>query len=532
MITRIAAILLALLFTPPAFAQTAGDMPLHEAPLNGQVPIRDGDQPPSISVTGHPYSAKCDGSTADTSAFTSADTVASIEGQPLLVASNCEIASILTIVSPMIFADTGKLTVRTGATVTLSGSVTAPMDATIFAGDGSVVLPNAKVVSVAWWGALTASDAVNAFTAAMGSNRKIVCPAGTYIFNHVRSTRPETTLNFTSVYVDNLSNFELDCEGAIIVPGTNLTASAREASGGVGAAYGLFQFDQNTDFTVHGFRFGGDYHSTAVQNTAFALISNQRFAFKNIYFSGNWGGLGNPFVGDWNVDGTFSDLYMPKVGICFDMAFLVRVSFRHITAVGSDGVMGTGVKCFSSMYDVPNLTGGGSNHTGLTINDTYGVSYTDNDVSNFGQPVNILSGHGYTFKGNHWHDNPGTNALVAPQSSVIFIGYVTAGLYPSTGHPPGMITIDGDIFENNGPAMPIIKIDSSQITNSDIIEGVTIANSIFKNNGTGSDAIISCPSANHLRNMAIYGNTFVRTNPGQTLSCGGLNAVRRSDGLK
>jgi hypothetical protein len=508
--TKIAAILLALVFTLPAFAQKAGDMPVHVAP----------------------FSAKCDGTAADTSAFASADVTASAAGRALLVTSDCAIASTVTIASPVIVADKGKLTVGTGATVMLNDSVTAPMDAAIFAGAGSVVLPKAKVVSVAWWGALTAPDAVNAFTAAMGSNRKIVCPAGSYTFDHVQPTRPETTLNFTSVYLNNLSNFELDCEGADIVPGTSLAASVRAANGGVGAAYGLFQFDQNTDFTVHGFRFGGDYHSTAVQNTAFALMSNQRFAFKNINFSGNWGGLGNPFVGDWNVDGTFSELYMPKVGICFDIAFLVRVSFRHITAVGSDGTTGSGVKCFSIIYDVPNLTGGGSNHTGLTINDTYDVSYTDNDASNFGQPVNIVAGQRYALKGNHWHDNPGTNTLLAPYSSGIFIGYVPTGRYPSTGHPPGMITIDGDVFENNGSTMPVIKIDSSQITNSDIIEGVTIANSTFKNNGTGSDAIISCPSANHLRNVAIYGNTFAGTNPAQTPSCGGLSPIRGNGGVQ
>jgi hypothetical protein len=467
-----------------------------------------------------------------TAAFTSADVAASAAGQALLVTSDCAIASTVTIASPLIFEDKGKLSVGTGATVTLNGSVTAPMDSAIFAGAGSVVLPNANVVSVAWWGALIASDAVNAFIAAMGSNRKIVCPAGIYIFDHVQSTRPEPTLNFTSVYLDNLSNFELDCEGADILPGANLAGSAQAANSGIGAAYGLFQFDQDTNFTVHGFRFGGDYHSTAVQNTAFALMSDQKFVFKNINFAGNWGGLGNPFVGDWNVDGTFGDLYMPKVGICFDTGLLLRVSFRHITAVGSDGTTGAGVKCFSIIYDVPNLTGGGSNHTGLTINDTYGVSYTDNDVSNFGQPVNIVAGQGYTLKGNHWHDNPGRNTLLTPYSSGIFIGYVATGLYPSTGHPPGMITIDGDIFENNGPTMAVIKIDSSQITNSDIIEGITIANSIFKNNGTGSDAVISCPSADHLRNVATYGNDFVSTNPAQTVSCGELHSTHSSDGVQ
>jgi hypothetical protein len=396
------------------------------------------------------------------------------------------------------------------------------MDLPIFAGAGRVVLPNAKVVSVAWWGALITSDAVNAFMAAMGSNRRIVCPAGIYIFDHVQPTRPEPTLNFTSVYVDNLSNFELDCDGANIVPGTNLLASARAANNGVGAAYGLFQFDTDTDFRVRGFHFGGDYHSTALQNTAFALMSDQRFVFKNINFSGNWGGLGNPFVGDWIVDGNFSDLNMAKVGICFDTGFLLRVSFHRITAVGSDGAMGSGVKCFSILHDVPNLTGGGSNNTGLTINDTYDVSFTDSDVSNFGQPVNILAGRGYTFKGNHWHDNPGTNALIAPQSSGIFIGYAAAGRYPSTGHPPGSITIDGDVFENNASTMSVIKIDSSQITNSDVMEGITIVNSTFRNNRTGDDAIITCLSANHLRNVTTYRNNFVGRKATQTVSCGGL----------
>jgi hypothetical protein len=184
--------------------------------------------------------------------------------------------------------------------------------------------------------------------------------------------------------------------------------------------------------------------------------------------------------------------------------------------------MGSGVKCFSILHDVPNLTGGGSNNTGLTINDTYDVSFTDSDVSNFGQPVNILAGRGYTFKGNHWHDNPGTNALIAPQSSGIFIGYAAAGRYPSTGHPPGSITIDGDVFENNASTMSVIKIDSSQIANSDVMEGITIVNSTFRNNRTGDDAIITCLSANHLRNVTTYRNNFVGRKATQTVSCGGL----------
>jgi hypothetical protein len=137
---KIAAILLALVFTLPAFAQKAGDMPVHVAP----------------------FSAKCDGTAADTSAFASADAGASAAGRALLVTSDCAIASTITIASPVIVADKGKLTVGTGATVTLNDSLTAPMDAAIFAGAGSVVLPKAKVVSVAWWGALTAPDAVNA----------------------------------------------------------------------------------------------------------------------------------------------------------------------------------------------------------------------------------------------------------------------------------------------------------------------------------------------------------------------------------
>lgn len=435
-----------------------------------------------------------DGVADDRAALLTCDSTALAQNAALLLTNTYRVSSNLTLQSPLIFWPNGSIKPDLGATVTLNGLVSANDTSVIFTGAGSVLTPNTPRVSVAWWGAIpSAVDAVPGFVAAIGSNRKIVCPPGNYTFNSVKQTRPRTTTNFTSVFITGQSNFELDCNDANILPGSGLLASAQTANGGSPAAYGLFEINGNsTDFFIHGLTFSGDYHSASLQNSGIVVFGVQRFLIDKIDFSGNWGGIANPMAGDWQVHGTYSNIQMAQVGLCFDEAYMIDVTFDKIHARGSDGVTGTGNKCFSVINDLPNA---GTNPTGVSIPDTAGIVITNSDISNFGSPLGsgfapvvLSAGAGYRFHGNYWHDNPGNAAQVA---SVVIVVYLNGGVFSSVGTPPRNMVFDGEIFANNGTtsAAPVIRIDASQIVNADRIGGITVSSSQFLGNNVISGNI-------------------------------------------
>jgi hypothetical protein len=478
--------------------------PGHIAVWQGDHSIQDGG--PIKAVAPESCGAKGDGTTNDGPALAQCDAQAVAANSALLLSGVYRVAGNLALSAPDLFYPTASLKPDSGVTITLNGLLSAPDTSVIFIGAGSVLTPNMGRVSVAWWGATpAAADSVPAFRAAMASNRKIYCPPGNYIFNSVQQTRPRPTLNYSAVYISGLSNFELDCTGANILPGPGLYASVPG-----GGAYGFFEINNNsTDFYVHGFQFNGDYHS-AGQNTAFALFGVQRFTFDNLNFSGNWGGVGNPFVNTWGIDGVFSNIKMANVGVCFDFGYVVNYQFRNITAHGSDGAGGAGLKCFSIVSDVPNA---GTNPIPKLIPDTIGYVVSDSDISNFGgspgyYPISIIAGQDIRFHGNYWHDNPG---ISGSNATVAMIEYWDAAgsSYPSIGTPPHNISWVGDTFVNNGTnfGLPVIDINSTRITNSDHMGGFVVSGCLFISNSTGAFFTIGTASTNAMTLPVAWGGS-------------------------
>jgi hypothetical protein len=321
----------------------------------------------------------------------------------------------------------------------------------------------------------------------------------------VQPRRPRVTLIYTVVYVTGKTNFELDCEGANILPGPGLVASVPG-----GGAYGLFEINGNsTDFRVHGFLFSGNYRLASAQDTAFAIFGAQRFSFYHLDFSGDWGNFSNPFVGDWQTDGVYRDIKMANVGICFDFGYNHHLVFDKIFAHGSDGASGPGKRCFSVLTDVPN---NGTNPTPVTITDTDGYTVTNSDISNFAGgfgygPVVLVGGRNLKFHHNYWHDNPGVFGGTT-FGSVATIFYSNGGTYSSVGTPVNNVVFDGNIFDKNGGTggLPVIAVNGTPITNSDRIGGIVISNNVFTRNTLGSSySAISTDSATGMAAQAYAG---------------------------
>jgi hypothetical protein len=439
------------------------------------------------------YGATGDGSSDDGPAVSTACTVAAAAGIPMVFRQKYRLPSSVNLMCATRYFVGAVLLPDSNVTVTLIGSVTAAQDAQIFGSHGSVSVSTAPYVSVAWWGA--SASAVNsgpAFQAAGGSNRVIFVPpvSSCYIFNSA-PTRPYSTLNPTSVWWKGFSNFKVEGYGACIKEGTAVIN-----------LYNMIMFDQDSDFTVAGLEFFGNQTASWVtpatmENSAISMMSLVRATFRDLKFTGSWGGIGAPFVGDYIVTSVFENLKMPSVGICFDVAFLLHSTMNRINAVGSQGAGGKGMKCLSIIYDTRNL---GINKTGHEFSDTDGLSFTNSDISNFENPAVISSGINYRFSGNKWHHNP-TVGTLKPPASVLFY-YFNGQPYSSVGHPVQNVTIDGDIFRNNGMATGALAvgIGAAAIANSDAMNGFTIANSIFDNN---MDTAVGADTTNHISNISI-----------------------------
>lgn len=419
---------------------------------------------------------------------------------------SCEISSNVTLDGTVIFQEGATLAPDDGVTVTLNGVISAPSNAQIFEGAGQVVV-NAPWVSVAWWGALVPdSDAAPAFQAAMGSDRTVYVPAGSYTFESDQSVSLPVS-DKTGVLVKNVSN--LDIEGS---DATISMADAVDLSS-------VFHFIQVTNLTVQGLTFEGNRNNltSSQENAALSFTSVVNFFINNITLTGNWGGVGAAVTGDWLVNGTFDNFVMNAVGQCFDTAFLNNVTFENFQAVGADtnGNQGSGQvgqKCVSVIYDTPLAS---YNETGVSYPDTDGVVISGGSVTNFSTGANIATGENYSFYGNSWSNNPGKS----PSSKGIGI-YIQDGHGGSSspiGYPPSNITVYNDQFTSNGAAVSGagFQINNASITNSDVMSGITVINSTFNNN---NNIGINANSTSSLTDVLICGNTFEGTN--QTTAIG------------
>lgn len=462
-----------------------------------------------------------------------------------------------------------------GGTLTVTGDLSAPVLAAESTTARSLAARFADTVNVLDYGADPTGtiDSAPAFRAAMGSNRRIFVPPGTYLFTTTQ-TAPCCAYDPPAVLVQSLSNFEIDGYGATveIAPGIALSSA--------------LQFDKDSNFTVRGLTIEGTRSglTAAQENVGIALSSDVGFNIDDVHFSGNFGGSGAPIAGDWLVSGAVSNIHMDAAGHCYDVAYLLNDSFgtTWATGAGTDGGSGSGdigQTCFSVIVDPLNAA---NNNTGITFpagtptsftgaisgttltvtavvsgtlaegqivsgtgvtpgtvitggsgaTGTYTVSasqtvsseamtsvasYTDGvtvsgiNESNFATGFLLQTGSHYQFSGNYWHDNPGIGS--APGLG----GWIDYAAASSPGVPPSNIVVS-DRFVNNGGAVAGegLLLSAAAIANSDKIANVYILGSQFDDNinvGVGTDG------ATGFSNLNIFGNLF--SGAAQTL---GLNA--------
>lgn len=446
---------------------------------------------------------RCDGMTDGAMVFNAAKR----SGQIVIASESCQISSNVTFNGNVVFLPGASIVTAGGVTVTINGKVTAAKDAQIFDGPGSVVV-NAPWVSVAWWGALASgADAALGFQAAMGSNRVVYVPPGSYTFKSNQSV-PVPANDPAGVLVQNVSNLSIEGYGATITMADAVSFSED------------FLFFKVKNLNIQGLTFAGNRAglTSSDENAALGLESIVNFSIADIKLTGNWGGIGTAVAADWLVNGTFRNFNMSAVGQCFDVAFLKNVSFENFQATGADtngnqGAGQVGLKCVSVIFDTPLVD---FNETGVSYSDTDGVVVTGGAVTNFATGALAASGQNYFFSGNDWYSNPGL--LPGSTGIGILVFYFNGGSSSSVGHPPGNITVDGDKFLNNGGAVvgAGFFIGNSGITNSDVISGITIVNSTFDNNiNTG----ITANSTSHLANVVLCRNFFEGLN--QSFAIGG-----------
>ncbi len=351
------------------------------------------------------------------------------------------------------------------------------------------------------------TDSAPAFRAAMGSNRKVFIPPGHYLLASTE-TAPCCAFNKAAVLVQGYSNFEVDGYDATIKVADGIALSS------------AFHFDRDEKFAVHGLTIQGTRSglSSGQENVAIGVSNGADFAFKDLHLTGNFGGEGAAIAGDWMVEGIFENIKMDAVGQCADVAFLKDVSFRNIQANGA-GSTGTrdsvGDKCLSFIDDVPNQS---TNATGRNFSETNGVIIENVSESNFNEGVFISSGMNYCLSGNHWSRNPGQRNA---KGMGIYIAYVNGGVSSSVGAAPRNIIIDGDVLSDNGSAVPGygLLINSTAITNSDLVTNVSIQRTTFHNNNeTAIDVIGSARTGNIILRANKYSGIKQKSSVGAALA--------------
>lgn len=349
------------------------------------------------------------------------------------------------------------------------------------------------------------ADSAPAFTHAIASNRKIIVPPGTYLFKSTVQppscgARLVCAVDRPAVLVQNARNFSISGYGATINVDPSIAFST------------AFLFLKAENFQIEGLTINGSRAGLVTKqvNVGISLFSAVDWTVRDINFASGFGDNGAALSGSWLVNGRVLNNRMLGVGQCADFAFAMDLEIRGNFALGGGPSGVAGQKCLSFFFDGPNAA---TNNTGYAITQPDGVRIESNYVKNFANGLVIATGSHYKISGNVWDSNPG----VAPNAlgTGILIYYVNGGRFSSIGFPPSNIVIDGDSFLNNGTTVngAGLLIDTNNITNSDLIQNVTIANSLFENNRTIG---IYTSVAAHASNFVVYGNSF--SGPNQQIS--------------
>lgn len=336
-----------------------------------------------------------------------------------------------------------------------------------------------------------AHDSAPAFRAALGANRRIVVPSGTYLFSSTQKP-PCCAFANPAVLVQSLSNFEIEGHGATIKIDPSIALSS------------AFQFDKDSRFMVSGLTIRGNRTglTSNQENVGLTFSSDVDFEVKDIHYSGNFGGNGAAVAGDWLVNGTFQSQQMDAVAHCYDLAYLYHVDLLSTHAKGADtngnsGAGQPGQTCFSVIVDTPNAA---QNNTGISFTDTDDVRVLGIEERNFATGALVETGTHYVFRGNYWHDNPKD---VSSPGVGILIRYNRS---TSVGAPPSDITI-ADRFANNGSAVAGygIYLSGPCPPNNKALANISVIGSTFNNSAT---AAIGSDSLSHLSDLRVSGNSY------------------------
>jgi hypothetical protein len=318
-------------------------------------------------------------------------------------------------------------------------------------------------------------DSAPAFNAAMGSNRIVYIPPGTYRFASTQPPpAPYTHPHPCCVLIDSYYNFVVTGYAATIVVDDGVALSE------------AFLIARCHDFIFEGLTIQGTRKSlTIVAQINVGLMGHswERFLIQDLHFTGNFGHSGAGIDGDWIVNGTYRNIVMDAVGFGFDMAYLYNVIFENIRVRGSDAHFDATIPSLpgglglSIIVDPPNAT---YNFTSVPFTETEFVTVRNCDFVNMTAGFKTTTGKHITLMGNRWHDFPGHLATSA-SGTVQFTG--TPGVTVPIGSAVAR-TSDSGAYTSTADAVvgatgvvlvPIIANTTGTTTNSAIGTAFTLS---------------------------------------------------------
>jgi hypothetical protein len=428
------------------------------------------------------YGARGDGVVDDAPALAWACNAAASMGVPLSLKGIYRLATDRALTCDIAFSARAMLRPDRGKVATLTGAIYAAASQQVFAGPGTVVAATAPWVSVAWWGGLAAAnartDAMPAIRAAFGPNRTIYFPPATYT---CESTVPSP---YPSVAGPQCAWFAKADDWTVEANGAVLTADASHDNGS------LLGIDYGNHIQVRGLQLRGNPRGLprGAEPSGFFIVHLRNFLFKDIVFTGNWGGSTRQpfaFVGDWLSDGHFARIRMPAISGCFDVAFLRRITFTKVIAVGAadNGSASTAsrVACLNVEDDVRFRT----RYPAATIfTKTSNVTVdATNDWSNFSAGAFLRAGGPFLLAGR-FHDNPAGDSILENAAGAGVILYNSIARCCSSARDPlHDVTLAGQFSSNGARAAGAgIIIDAHQVAVAERITNIVIAGSVFDNN--------------------------------------------------